>query len=126
MKTMLSAILVFVSLYSSVQAKIIQNDDEFSIQTQKGVTPIFMVNKLIKENAVSKIKVYANGNIHLLSFSKGDEIEKLYSVDEKGYIYAIEPFSSFTVLKVENDGQIQFKEKPGVKYKVSSNGFFLH
>lgn len=126
MKTMLSTLLLSLSLISIVEAKIIRENDEFSIETKKGVAPIFMVNKLIKENAISKIKIYGNGSIHLLSFAKDGESEMLYSVDEKGYIYAIKPFSSYTVSNIESDGKFEFKEKPGMKYKVTASGFFLH
>lgn len=126
MKKMLSTLLLLSALVPIAQAKIIKEKYDFLIVTKKGESPIFMVNKLIKEKSVSRIKIYGNGDIHLLSFAKDGEEEKLYSVDDKGYIYAIDPFSSFTVSKVEKDGGFQFKEKPGVKYKVSSNGFFLH
>lgn len=126
MKTMISTLFLLASLIPAVQAKIIQQNDEFAIETKKGVAPIFMVNKLIRENSISRIKVYGNGNVHLLSFAKNGESEMLYSVDEKGFIYSIKPFSSYTVSKVEADGMFQFEEKPGIKYKITSSGFFLH
>lgn len=105
-------------------AKIIIDKDYYFIQTKQGDIPIMKVNTLLENKNINSIKIYGNAN--LISFAtKGDPI-KLYSIDEKGFTYSIEPFASATITAVENDGKVQFKEFPNRKYFIDPKGFFLY
>ena len=126
MKTSVVLLTLSFLLPTSIYAKIISSNDLYYIQTRKGNVPVMSVNKMISEKNISNIKIYGNGMPHLISFAKKNGPVKLYSVDEIGYIYSIEPFTSYTVSTTEDDGQFQFNEVPGRKYNVDSKGFFFH
>jgi|GEM_PF-6034368 len=126
MKTSLALLTLAFLLPSSIYAKIISSNDLYYIQTRKGNVPVMSVNKMISEKTISNIKIYGNGMPHLISFATKNGPVKLYSVDERGFIYSIEPFTSFTVSTTEDNGQFQFNEVPGRKYNVDTKGFFFH
>lgn len=126
MKTSLALLILAFLLPSSIYAKIISSNDLYYIQTRKGNVPVMSVNKMISEKTISHIKIYGNGMPHLISFATKNGPVKLYSVDERGFIYSIEPFTSFTVSTTEDNGQFQFNEVPGRKYNVDTKGFFFH
>lgn len=88
--------------------------------------PLTLVNNMLKQQLISKVKIYEDGNIHLISFSKKGEKVKIYSVDEKGFIYDISPFSKYSISSTNKQGQFEFSEEPGRKYTVNPEGFFLY
>jgi len=113
-------------IFSTISfAKIIKKSDQLYVKSTHREEPIHLINNLIKEGSVSKITIFGNGSINLLSFAKKGGDEKIYSVDEKGFAYAIEPFASFTIEKTTKDGRFQFHQKPAKQYYVNSEGFFL-
>lgn len=125
MKKSLFLITLSLVLSTSAFARIVKEKNRLFIETNTSKSPITMVNEMIKNNTISKLKMYDSGKVHLLSFSKHDGPTKLYSVDERGYIYSIEPFSNYEVSNVDN-GKFQFKEVPNRKYVVDAKGFFLY
>jgi len=126
MKKSLTMLTLMTFFATSAYAKVFIHKDKYFIKTLQGGTPLLSVNELLKEESISRIKIYGNGNAHLISFSKNNGPEKLYSVDENGFTYAIEPFTSYSVSSAEEDGRFQFNEIPGRKYRVNSKGFFLY
>lgn len=126
MKTSITFLALMVFFSTSAFAKIIIAKNQLFIQTKTGEVPLMSVNDQIKAKKISNIKIYGNGSAHLISFATNKDVVKLYSVDEKGFIYAIEPFASYTVATTEADGKFQFNEVPGRKYIVDSKGFFFH
>lgn len=125
MKTSLSLVTLSLVLSTSAFARIVKEKNRLFIETNTSKSPITMVNDLVKNKTISKLKMYDNGKVHLLSFAKHNGPTKLYSVDEKGYIYSIEPFSNYEVSSV-NDGKFQFKEVPNRRYIVDAKGYFLY
>ncbi len=118
---------VFLLCFSSVSfGKIIYVDGKVFVQSKGKQAPLAMVNNLIDDSKVSAVKLYADGKINAISFAKKNEKEKLYSVDEQGYAYAIEPFASYHVKKADQRGFITFKEHPRRKYRVNEKGFFIY
>jgi len=122
MKTTL--LLAAMLLATNALAKISRSGDQLFIEAKGKSSPLGMVNDLISKKQVSKVKLYGDGDMHLISFAKEGEKERLYSVDEKGYTYAIKPFADYSVDKIKKD-RVEFKEQPGREYKVSSTGLFL-
>lgn len=84
------------------------------------------VNDMIQKNTISNIKTYGDGNANLISFSENKGPVKLYSVDHKGFIYSIKPFSNYTVSDVDADGKFKFTEVPNRRYVVDAKGFFFY
>ena len=126
MKTSLSLITLSLVLSTSAFARIVKEKNRLFVETRQSKTPIHMVNTMLKDKSISKLKTYEDGKIHVISFSKHDGPVKLYSVDEKGYIYSIEPFSNYSISKVDNNGRFQFNEVPNRKYVVDAKGYFLY
>lgn len=126
MKTSLSLLALSLIFSTSAFAKIVKEKNRLFVESKNSKTPIHMVNTLLKEKKISKLKTYNNGKVHVISFAKHDGPEKLYSVDEKGYIYSIEPFSNYSISNVDENGKFQFKEVPNRKYIVDAKGFFLY
>lgn len=126
MKTSLILITLLSLISTAAFGKIVSSKGKYFIQARGEKTPLFMVNKLIEEKEIKKVKLYEDGRIHLISFAKKGEQEKLYSVDSDGFIYSIDPFASYTVDRVDANGRVQFKEAPGRKYHISSKGFFFY
>ncbi len=119
--------LVLFFLISSAHSKIVTHNGAFFIINNQERVPLFIVNQLVEKNEISRIKLYGAGNAHLISFSKvSDKKEKLYSVDEKGFIYSINPFTEYTVTEVDEDGKFKFREVQDKKFFVNKKGFFLH
>jgi hypothetical protein len=118
--------LFLMFLASSAFAKIVLIEDKLFLRHQGKQLPLLMVNELISKKEISKVKLFGGGDIRLLSFAKKGESEKLYSVDEKGFVYAIEPFTTYEVTQVDEKGMIHFKQKPGKRFRIDPNGFFLH
>ena len=126
MKTVLTFFALLISLKSSAFAKIVMIDDKVFVRKDGRQVPVFVVNDLIGNGKVKKVHLYGEGKVHLISFSIKSEPEVLYSVDDQGYIYAIEPFAKFSVEKVSESGRFQFKQQPGKEYRVTDKGFFIH
>lgn len=124
----MKCLFLFAALLISVSAfaKIITVDNRVYLRSKGKQVPVFLVNSLIEKGEVSKLKLYGDGEVHMISFAKSGEKEKLYSVDEKGFMYTIEPFSSYEVSTVENDGRFRFKQVPKKKFRVNEKGFFLN
>lgn len=120
-------LIMVLMIFSTMSfAKIIKKSDQLYVKSSHGEEPITLVNNLMKEGSISKITIFANGSINLLSFAKKGGSEKIYSVDEKGFAYAIEPFASYTIEKMTQDGRFQFHQRPAKQYYVNAEGFFLH
>lgn len=126
MKTSLSFLALSFILSSSVFARIVEDNKQLYVETSSGKAPITMLNNMIKSKTVTKLKTYDNGKVHLISFSKHNGPTKLYSVDEKGYIYSIEPFTNYSVSNIEDNGKFQFREIPNRKFVVDAKGYFLY
>ena len=126
MKKTLTLLSLSMLLTTSVFAKIVTEEGQYYVESKAGKTAMMNVNDMLKKNEISKVKIYGEGKVNLISFSKESGPEKLYSVDEKGFIYSIEPFTSYTVTNVMPDGKFQFKETPKRKYTVSPKGFFVY
>jgi hypothetical protein len=117
-----AVLLVSTSLF----AKIVKKEDGLYIESKESQSPIESINHLVRLGSVKKLTIYGNGNINLVSFAKGNGPLKLYSVDLKGFIYAIEPFSSYRISEVHPDGSFRFQEFPNRKYKINDQGYFLY
>lgn len=126
MKSFLYIFSIFLLSMNSIQAKIINREGVFYLGSGSESTPIIMLNELIQQKKVSQIILYAQGSIHLLSFAKEGEKPKLYSVDAKGFIYALDPYMNYEIKKINSNGTFEFKQRPGLSYHVSSKGFYLH
>lgn len=126
MKNLMTLLSLSVFFSTSAFAKIIVNKNLLYIQTSTEVAPLTTVNDLIKQNSISNLKMYGNGSAHIISYAIKKDVVKLYSVDEKGFTYAIEPFSSYNVSNTDEQGKFQFNEIPGRKFVVDSKGFFLY
>ena len=124
MKTTMTFLALTVLVSTSAFAGIITSKNQYFIQTKLGDVPLMAVNKQLKEQSISNIKTY--GNAHLISFATNKDTVKLYSVDQKGFIYNIEPYSSYTVASTDESGKFQFNEVPGRKFIVNSKGFYFH
>lgn len=121
-----SLILACALMASSSFASIVSEKGRLFVQTQTSKQPIMKVNELTAKNQIDKVKLYDNGSVNIISFSTPKEGQRLYSVDQKGYIYSIEPFSKYEVSKVHPGGKIEFKQVPNRKYTVNEKGFFLY
>lgn len=119
-------IILCFFLITSAYGKIIYEDDKLFFRSKGKQSPIYMVNELIQKKSVKSVKLYGEGVAPIISFAKDKGKEKLYSVDENGYVYAIDPFSDYEVKKVYSDGRFQFAEAPDKKYKVNEKGFFIY
>ena len=124
MKTFL--VLTILSLFFSTfaQAKIIISKNLYYIENKSGNVPLLSVNTMVNEKTISKTVIY--GSAHLISFAVKNGPVKLYSIDEKGFTYSLEPFASYTVSSTDENGKFQFKEVPGRKYFIDAKGFFLY
>lgn len=123
--------IVFLSIFLIVfvfpaWAKISIKDHQLFMDDSSSSFPLTLVNNMLKQQLISKVKIYEDGNIHLISFSKKGEKVKIYSVDEKGFIYDISPFSKYSISSTNKQGQFEFSEEPGRKYTVNPEGFFLY
>lgn len=126
MKSALTFFALLFVLKSAAFAKIVMIDDRVYMRNDGKQVPVFLVNDLIDKEKVKKVNLYDGGKLHLISFAISGEREKLYSVDEQGYMYSIEPFSKFQVDKVSDNGRFQFRQMPGKLYRVTEKGFFIH
>lgn len=118
--------LTLLALMSfSAFGKIIHKEDMFFIETNGDLVPIVMVNELIQNKKVSAVKLYDSGNVNMITFAKHGGRVKNYSVDHKGFAYAIEPFTSHRVEMIDKRGLIRFAEYPGRKYYITKDGFFI-
>lgn len=108
-------------------AKVVISKDQLFLETTAGRTPISSLNTLIEKREVKNLKLHGDGLAHVVSFSKkkGEPV-KNYSIDHRGFIYDIEPFSNYTVSKVHPNGDIEFKETPGKRYKITSEGYYIY
>ena len=117
---------LLVLMTSSAFANIVSSKGEYFVETKNGKNPIMNVNEMVKNETISKIQTYGEGKVHMISFSKENGPVMLYSVDEKGFIYSIKPYSAYTVSSVDKDGKVSFKEVPKRKFSVDAKGFFLY
>lgn len=126
MKTALTFFALLMVLKSTAFAKIVMIDDKVFLRKDGRQVPVFVVNELIEKEKVKKVNLYGEGKVHLISFAQKGEKEKLYSVDDQGYIYAIEPFMKYKVKRIVDGGRFVFQEVPGKKFRVTDKGFFVH
>lgn len=126
MKSFIIILAIFFFSVNSVRAKIINREGVFFIDSGAETIPMLMVNELIQKKKISQIILYAQGDVHLVSFAKEGGATKLYSVDSQGFIYDLEPFANYEVKKINTNGTFEFKQRPGVSFHVSSKGFYLH
>lgn len=126
MKTAL--ILACFILFTSTASfgRIVHSKDKLFLEQNGERIPIETVNQLVKDKTISKIRLYGEGKVHLISFAKKGDAEKLYSVDDKGFIYSLSPFTNYKVKDIDGEGKISFQEAPGKKYRISSKGFFFY
>lgn len=122
-KISLTALLALTSL--NLFAGITNEKGKFYIHSKKGKAPILKVNELLASKKIKNPTIYGNGKVNAISF-KSSQGTMLYSVDEKGFIYSIEPFSKYDISKVHSDGKFEFKQIPNRKYSINENGFFLY
>jgi hypothetical protein len=125
MKSTLTFIALLIALKSPLSAKIVMIDDEVYLRKDGQQIPVFVVNQLIAKEKVKKVHLFGEGRIHLISFAENGEEEKLYSVDDKGYIYSIEPYSRYRVSKIVDNEHFIFQEEPKKNFRVTSKGFFI-
>lgn len=126
MKTVLTFFALLITVQTTAFAKIVMIDDKVYLRKDGRQVPVFRVNELIDKSKVKKVNLYGEGKAHIISFAIGKEREKLYSVDNNGYIYSIEPFSKYSVEKIADGDRFVFREQPGKKYRVTDKGFFIH
>lgn len=126
MKTVLTFFALLIVLKSAAFAKIVMIDDKVYLRNDGRQVPVFLVNELIEKGKVKKVHLFGEGKVHLISFATKNEREVLYSVDNQGYIYAIEPYAKFSVEKITDGGRFRFKQQPGKDYRVTDKGFFIH
>ncbi|HXH31385.1 MAG TPA: hypothetical protein VNJ01_11275 [Bacteriovoracaceae bacterium] len=126
MKAALFSLPLLVSLSHLAHAKVIYKNNQLFVETKGKQVPVLTVNTLISENKIEAIKLFADGQVNAISFAKKGEKEKIYSIDEKGFAYSLEPFASYKVQKTDPKGFITFKEFPKRKYRVTEKGFFIY
>lgn len=126
MKTALTFLALLFVLKSTAFAKIVMIDDKVFLRKDGKQVPVFLVNDFIDRGKVKKVNLYDDGKLHIISFAVKGERERLYSVDEQGYMYSIEPFSRYQVDKVSDNGRFEFRELPGKHFRVTEKGFFIH
>ena len=126
---MLRVILLVTILISQVQTKadgkIIKKEDGIFIQTGELEKEIFLVNQLIKKGDLSSLTIYQDGRLNLISFKTTLNTKKLYSVDSKGFIYDIKPYSGYEISEISPSQYFKFKEIPKKYFSVDKNGFFI-
>ncbi len=125
MKSALTFIALLIVLKSTAFAKIVMIDDKVYLRKDGQQIPVFVVNELIEKEKVKKVHLFGDGKIHLISFAEGKDAEKLYSVDDKGFIYSIAPYSKYRVKDVIDNERFVFQEVPGKRYRVTGKGFFI-
>lgn len=120
-------IIALILMLSSVaHARIYFEKDTFFVETKGKKSPIAILNNLAQSKAITKVKLFGEGKIHILAFSKKNEKEKIYSVAEDGYMYSLKPFTDYEVKNITSKGLVQFKQDPKRSYKIDSKGFFLY
>lgn len=118
---------MFLFLFAQTSfAKVIIKNDQLYLETTAGRTPMSTLNTMIDKKEVSKLKLHGDGKAHVISFAKNRGDEKLYSIDHRGFVYDIKPFSNYSVSKVYENGDIEFKQEPGKRYKVTSEGYYVY
>ncbi len=123
-----SIILLTILLFqfnSNALGKIIKKEDGIFIQSRGEEKEIFLVNQLLKKGLLSNLTTYKDGQVHLLSFKTKDKPLRLYSVDSKGFIYDIKPFSEYEVSEVTPSQFFKFRELPNRSFRVDAHGFFI-
>jgi hypothetical protein len=120
----LLTILIFQFNFNAL-GKIIKKEDGVFIQSSGKEKEVFLVNQLLKKGLLSNLTTYKDGQIHLLSFKTINKPLRLYSVDSKGFIYDIKPFSEYEVSEVTPAQYFKFKELPKKSFRVDAHGFFV-
>lgn len=126
MKTALTFLALLFVLKSTAFAKIVMIDDKVFLRKEGKQVPVFLVNSFIEKGKVKKVNLYDDGRLHVISFAVKGEKEKLYSIDDQGFAYSIEPFARYQVDKVTDNGNFEFRELPGKHFRVTDKGFFIH
>ncbi len=126
MKSALTFFALLFVLKATAFAKVVMIDDRVYLRKDGKQVPVFLVNELIDQEKVKKVNLYGDGKIHIISFTIKNEKERLYSIDDQGYIYSIEPYAKYNVNKITDAGEFSFKEVPGKQYRVTEKGFFIH
>ncbi|HLW57275.1 MAG TPA: hypothetical protein VKY27_07815 [Bacteriovoracaceae bacterium] len=107
-------------------AKVVISKDQLFLETTAGRTPLSSLNTMLEKREVKKLKLHGDGKAHIVSFAKKNGDVRNYSIDHRGFIYDIEPFSKYTITKVHPNGDIEFKETPGKRYKITSEGYYVY
>lgn len=124
MKRTLTLLALSAALSTSAFAAIVSSKGQYFIETKSGVQPLMAVNEMIQKNTISNIKTYGSAN--LISFSEKKGPVTLYSIDHKGFIYSIKPFSGYTVSDVDAEGKFKFSEVPNRQYVVDAKGYYFY
>lgn len=121
------ALIFFTFLFiSSAFGKIVVSSNNFFVESKGTRNPIAMLNTLAQKKEISDVKLFSEGRVNLVLFAKNGEKEKLYSVDDDGFIYSIKPFTNYSIKDVDSDGMVTFKEEPERRYRINSKGIFLY
>jgi hypothetical protein len=118
-------ILTILLLSSIVEASIVVSENKFFVESKGKRIPIFKLNNLTSRGEISQLKVFAKGKINVVAFALKDQKERIYSVDEDGFIYLIAPFANYELKRVVANEKIEFKQQPGKYYSISSKGLFI-
>lgn len=119
-------LIAFVLLTSSAFARIVEIEHRYYVETNGVEEPISLLNDLVVKKQISTIKIYSGGKLNMVSFAKKGEKEKHYSVDGKGFMYEIQPFSNYRVSRIDRQNMIHFAEAPKKRFFINSDGFFIH
>jgi hypothetical protein len=118
------AIILCLASFQSM-AKIISHDGKMYLRDSGKQLPLELVNDLIKKGTISEITLFEGGEVPMLAFAHKNQSNKLYTVDAKGFVYSIEPFTNYRVKTVEK-GLVQFHEEPKRFYKINQQGLFVY
>jgi hypothetical protein len=119
--------LMFLSICFSANAwsKIISHEGKMYLRDSGKQVPLELVNELVKKGEVSEVTLFEGGEVRMLSFARKGQPARIYSVDQKGFVYSIEPFTNYRV-KTTKKGLVQFHEEPKRFYKIDPNGIFTY
>ncbi len=126
MKSALTFFALLFVLKATAFAKVVMIDDKVYLRKDGKQVPVFLVNELIEKEKVKKVNLFGDGKVHIISFAIKKEKEKLYSIDDQGFLYAIEPYVKYRVDKITDAGEFHFKELPGKSFRVTEKGYFIH
>jgi hypothetical protein len=116
---------IWLQLMMQAHSTIVKKADGIYVQKDQKEKEIFLVNQLIKKGELSNLTLYHNGGLNLISFKTNLNNKKLYSVDSKGFIYDIKPYSDYQIAEIYPSLHFKFKELPKKIFWIDDNGYFL-